>query len=116
MGLIMPTQLVHYVVHLASERNAKLTTLRLVKFLYLADLYHARAHNGKTLTGWTWKFVYFGPYCSEASRTIDDAVRAGIIKTEQRGSSYANRDDNLFWCEEEEDLQGGYSTLKQDLL
>src|SRR3989338_5599865 len=80
--------LVRLIVWYASSRGDKLTNLRLVKFLYLADLYHARvswfdsAHHdpehvegskGTTLTGWPWAFVHFGPYCQEAMSAIDRA-------------------------------------------
>ena len=80
--------LIRLIVWYASSRGEKLTTLRLVKFLYLADLYHARvswfdsAHHdpehvegskGTTLTGWPWAFVHFGPYCQEAMSAIDRA-------------------------------------------
>lgn len=54
--------------------------MRLVKFLYLADLYCARKNGGKTLTGWPWRFVYFGPYCQESMQAIDQAVQSGLIE------------------------------------
>lgn len=41
--------LVRLIVWYASSRGEKLTTLRLVKFLYLADLYHARGGKGDRL-------------------------------------------------------------------
>src|SRR3989338_139415 len=70
---ISSEDVVRLIVWYASRRGEKLTTLRLVKFLYLADLYHARVSKGTTLPGWPWAFVHFGPYCQEAMSAIDRA-------------------------------------------
>ena len=70
-----PFDLIDYVVWYASTRGEELTPIRLVKFLYLADLYYARREKGKTLTGWPWAFVYYGPFCGEAMDAIEKAVR-----------------------------------------
>ena len=77
---IEPSNLVHLIVWHAAETGNALTPLRLVKFLYLADLYYARAHRGETLTGWPWAFVHYGPYCSEAMDTIQEAVRRRLVE------------------------------------
>jgi len=53
-----PGKLIQFVVCQATEFGASLTPIRVVKFLYLVDLYHARENRGETLTGWPWKFVY----------------------------------------------------------
>ena len=64
--------LIRYIVWYATENEMALTTIRLVKFLYLADLYYARVHRGKTLTGFPWAFVYYGPYCKQSMDAIED--------------------------------------------
>ena len=71
--------LVHAIVWYASNRGEKLTTLRIVKFLYLADLYHARVSRGETLTGWPWAFVYFGPWCQQANEAISNAATKDLV-------------------------------------
>jgi hypothetical protein len=43
-------ELIQYIVCYATEKGVKLSPIRLVKFLYLADLYWARENNGKILT------------------------------------------------------------------
>jgi hypothetical protein len=63
-----PLKLIQFIVCQATEFGASLSPIRVVKFLYLADLYHARENKGETLTAWPWKFVYFGPYCTECGQ------------------------------------------------
>lgn len=93
--------LIHLIVWKASGRGEKLTTLRLVKFLYLADLYHARISRGKTLTGWPWAFVYFGPFCEQAKEAIDNAAKTGVVQFEEYPSKYDDEKDyRLFWVED----------------
>ena len=41
------TDLIKYIAWYATQQGIKLTTNRLVKFLYLADLYYARIKDGK---------------------------------------------------------------------
>jgi len=96
--------LVHTIVWCASKREEKLTTLRLVKFLYLADLYHARVSKGDTLTGWPWAFVYFGPWCKQVNEAIDNAAKNGLILTQEYPSKYDDaKDYHLFWVEDTEE-------------
>ena len=52
-----PVKLIQFIVCQATEFGASLSPIRVVKFLYLADLYHARENKGETLTGWPWAFV-----------------------------------------------------------
>jgi len=93
--------LVHTIVWYASKREEKLTTLRLVKFLYLADLYYARVSKGETLTDWPWAFVYFGPWCQEANEAINNAARSDLVITKEFPSKYDDdKDYRLFWLED----------------
>jgi len=93
--------LIHAIVGYASTRGEKLTTLRLVKFLYLADLYNARVSHGTTLTEWPWAFVYFGPWCKQANEAIGAADKAGIIRSERHLSKYDDEKDyRLFSIDE----------------
>lgn len=93
--------MVHAIVWYASRRGEKLTTLRLVKFLYLIDLYYARVSYGKTLTGWPWAFVYFGPWCKEVNAAIETTVESGLILVEEQPSKYDDaKDYRLFWLED----------------
>jgi hypothetical protein len=84
--------LVGLVCWLAKERGTTLTTVQLVKYLYLADLFHARRNEGRTLTGWPWAFVHFGPYCSEALSAIDRAAGKGLIARDSYESRYDDKE------------------------
>lgn len=75
-----PVKFVEWAVWYANERDAKLTPIRIVKFLYLADLYYARMAEGRTLTGWHWGFVHYGPFCVESLQVIEKAEALGLIE------------------------------------
>jgi hypothetical protein len=53
-------KLIQFIVCHATEFGASLSPIRVVKFLYLADLYRARENKGETLTGWPWKLTKHG--------------------------------------------------------
>ena len=92
--------LVHAIVWYASNRGEKLTTLRLVKFLYLADLYNARVTQGKTLTEWPWAFIYFGPWCQQANEAISAAAKNDLVIAKEYPSKFDDDQDyRLFWLE-----------------
>ncbi|MBZ4374966.1 Panacea domain-containing protein [Corallococcus interemptor] len=89
-------ELVQLICSWAAVRGEELTKLRLVKFLYLADLYHARKTGGRTLTGWPWKFVSFGPYCAESLQAVDQAHARGLIFRRGYESKYTNDEQFLY--------------------
>lgn len=93
-----PVKLIQFIVCQATEFGASLSPIRVVKFLYLADLYHARENKGETLTGWPWKFVYFGPYCSESITALNEAVNNGLIDAKSLESKYDEKDRFLYSC------------------
>jgi len=95
--------LIRYIVWYATENDIALTTVRLVKFLYLADLYYARIYRGKTVTNFPWAFVHYGPYCTESMEAIQGAVSTGIIDKKTYESKFANTDEfHIFTCYDEE--------------
>lgn len=73
------SDLIIYIVWHATRISGGLSTLALVKFLYLADIFNAEDTKGDTLTKLPWIFYHYGPYCTESYRAIDDAVKLGII-------------------------------------
>lgn len=83
-----PLELIDFIVWYATTRGEVLTPIRLVKFLYLLDLYHARQTNGRTLTGWPWAFVHYGPFCGEALEAIETAAQRGIVEARPYQSRY----------------------------
>jgi hypothetical protein len=85
-------RIVQWIVWYASSCEVSLTRLRLVKFLYLADLFFARETSGEVLTDLPWAFVHYGPYCNEAVSQIDAAVNLGLIEEEPHESKYGDKD------------------------
>jgi len=79
MDSLTPSKFVEWAVWYAEQYGANLTPIRIVKFLYLLDLYYARQSGGKILTGWRWRFIHYGPFCGEALDAISEAETAGLI-------------------------------------
>lgn len=96
-------QLIQWIVWYASTYEITLTRLRLVKFLYLADLFFAREKNGQTFSALPWAFIHYGPYCNEAVKEIDAAVSLGLIEEQAYESKYEDKDYYLYRsCVDEE--------------
>src|SRR5664279_5715428 len=89
-------KLVAWICWYARERSTSPTSVQLVKYLYLADLWHARRHGGSTLTDWPWAFVHFGPYCGQAMDAIDSAVGRGFVNADRYESRYDDKDYRLY--------------------
>ena len=97
-----PLHLIKYITWYATAHGILLTTNRLVKFLYLADLYSARA-TGATITNYPWAFVYYGPYCSEASELIDTATRnSEICKNSYQNNFGGDKEFHIYSCRDKE--------------
>ena len=79
----------------ASERGCLLTKTRLVKFLYLLDLYWAQAEK-TTFTGRPWAFVHYGPYGRESTDAIDRAEKFGYLSAASYESKYRDEDYRLY--------------------
>jgi hypothetical protein len=94
-------EIVYYITSLANQREEMLSPIRLVKFLYLADLYNARRNEGKTLTGWQWRFVHYGPFCKEALQAIEATVQAGMIGAIPYESSFDDEQHFLYRSQSE---------------
>jgi hypothetical protein len=89
-------ELIQYITWLATEREEALSPIRLVKFLYLVDLYNARKNKGQTLTRWPWKFVHYGPFCSESLKAIRDALEKGYIEAYSYESKFDEEEHLLY--------------------
>jgi len=89
-------KLIQWIVWYATTEGISLTRLRLVKFLYLADLFFAREKNGSTYTNLPWAFIHYGPYCNEVTREIDSAVSLELIEEEAYQSKYGDKDYYLY--------------------
>jgi hypothetical protein len=105
LGKELINKLINFIVGYATQNEMDLTTLRLVKFLYLADLFYARSHSGKILTNFPWSFIYYGPYCSEAWTAIQHAERIGVICKRVYDSKFSEDETySIFYCSKDIDL------------
>jgi hypothetical protein len=105
-----PENLVQFIAEEAAARGEVLSPIRVVKFLYLADVYHARYQGGQTLTGWPWRFVHYGPYCREALAAIDQVRSRGLVTTISFQSKYDGEEHVLY-----KGIGGDLSTLRNAL-
>jgi hypothetical protein len=100
---ITPENLIQYITWYATEQGEVLSPIRLVKFLYLADLFYARKFHGETLTKWPWRFIHYGPFCGEALEAIDNATNNGLIEAIPYVSKFDDEDHFLYKCRLEKD-------------
>lgn len=96
------SNLIRFIVCYAKDHETVLTTVRLVKFIYLADFYHARWHDGNSFTNLPWAFVYYGPYCRAVMQEIDDVVANDYVERKEYPSKFASaKDFYLFTCRDQ---------------
>src|SRR5208337_2926868 len=96
------SDLIRYIVWYATQRGMKLTTTRVVKFVYLADVFYARANGGAIFTGCPWRFIYYSPYCSEVMTELQSAVEANQIFEDRRESKFGEKDYFLYTSSDNE--------------
>lgn len=97
--------LIKFIVGYATQNEIALTTLRLVKFIYLADLFYARKHSGKIFTNFPWAFIHYGPYCLDATSAIQDAESIGIVSKRSFESKFSEDEIyNIFYSSGDIDL------------
>lgn len=67
-----------YFVLISEKHGFNPNTIKLVKYLYLADYYSMKT-TGNRLTGWTWKFWDYGPFCVESLDSIKTSASSRNI-------------------------------------
>jgi len=72
--------LIQFIVGIASQLGNGISKIRLIKFLYLADVHWFRKRSQQATT-YRWRFYHYGPYTGEAQADIDAAVSRGAIGT-----------------------------------
>ena len=97
------------------KNDSRPTNIRLIKFHYLCDLYFAVENNGRTLSGWTWKFHHYGPWAFESLDVIDKTVKSGLIKANQYESRYNEENDYTLYYIDENDPKENCSSLEKFL-
>lgn len=108
--------LLQYILLVSGEQDEfserQLGPIHLIKYVYLADLFYAKKHDGSTYTGTEWKFYKFGPWSQSINERIDPAL--GVIGADKRAftSDYEEQKDWIRWYLRDERLLQD----KEDLL
>src|SRR5262249_15184271 len=76
-------ELIRYITWEATRRAGALTRIRLIKFLYLADVY-LFGLSGRRATPYLWRFYHYGPWALDAQAAIDHLAEVGAIDAERR--------------------------------
>ncbi len=89
-------QIMQYALLVAGQSDdwheRTLSPIHLIKYLYLADMDHAKFNDGETFTGVDWKFHHFGPWSVDAFLQIDDALSLLGAKKTTFQSNYGEKD------------------------
>ena len=120
--------LLQYALLVSGEQDEfldrQLGPIHLVKYVYLADLFHAKRNNGVTFTGIEWKFYKFGPWSQAVHARIEPALSAIGAEKQSFQSDYEDRQDWVRWHLSDEKLLEGMedqlpfeitSGLKEDM-
>ena len=82
----------------------KLGPIHLIKYVYLADLFHAQKNDGATYTGIKWRFHKFGPWSEEVYSHIEPALSAINADKELFPNAYEEDQDSIRWSLRDERL------------
>ena len=100
--------LIQYALLVAGEEDAlfdrQLGPIHLIKYVYLADLAHARRNDGKTFTGVDWQFYKFGPWSQSVNERIEPALLAIQADKQSFPSDYGDKDDWVRWSLRDDQL------------
>jgi hypothetical protein len=73
--------LIRFIAWSAARLGRGVSRIRLIKFLYLADV-HLFQQRRQLATGYRWRFHHYGPYTAEAQQDIDESASLGLITCE----------------------------------
>lgn len=84
--------------------DRQLGPIHLLKYVYLADLFHAQKNEGATYTGINWRFYKFGPWSQSVNERIDPALSAIGADKKSFPSDYEEREEWFRWSMRDEQL------------
>ena len=97
-----------YALLVAGENDKKfdcqLGPIHLLKYVYLADLFHAEKNKGDTFTGINWQFYKFGPWSQSVNERIEPALSAISADKKSFPSDYEEREEWFRWSMRDEQL------------
>ena len=115
-------KLIQFIVATAvRKRFRSLTTIHIVKYLYLADYFNAKTE-GRTITGLEWKFHTYGPWSLNSYRGIEAAVNEKYIQTKvMKNTKKSNKLDEsneytTFYVDPEKVTDAKYERLGKEVL
>ena len=77
--------------------DRQLGPIHLLKYVYLADLFHAGKNEGTTYTGTEWKFYKFGPWSQSVNERIAPALSAIRADKKSFQSDYEEEQEWFRW-------------------
>ena len=108
--------LIQYALLTAGEEDQymdrQLGPIHLIKYVYLADLLHAKRFAGEIYTGISWQFYKFGPWSQHINQSIEPALI--MINAEKKSftSDYKDEDEWIRWtCRDAHKLRDLEQTL-----
>lgn len=78
--------------------DRQLGPIHLIKYVYLADLAHAKRNDGKSYTGTKWQFYKFGPWSQTVNERVPIACTAIAADERRFESHYEDKDDWVRYC------------------
>ena len=90
--------------------NQELGPIHLCKYVYLADLAFADAHDGETLSGAEWQFYHYGPWAQAVHSRIEKVVK-DVNATERTITSYKYESDFVRWKLQDDELYASLQSL-----
>lgn len=93
--------ILHYALLIAGEEDdysdRQLGPIHLIKYVYLADLFHAQQRAGETYTGIEWQFYKFGPWSQTVNARIEPALKAIRAVDYRFESQFDDESDWVRW-------------------
>lgn len=97
-----------YALLVAGENDERfdrqLGPIHLLKYVYLADLFHAQKNKGTTYTGINWRFYKFGPWSQSVNERIELALSAIGADKKSFPSDYEEKEEWFRWSMRDEQL------------
>ena len=84
--------------------DRQLGPIHLLKYVYLADLFHAEKNEGATYTGIRWQFYKFGPWSQSVYGRIEPALNLIGADKKSFPSDYEDKEEWFRWSMSDEEL------------
>ncbi len=100
--------MLQYALLVAGENDdnfdRQLGPIHLLKYVYLADFFHAQKNEGATYTGINWQFYKFGPWSQSVNERIEPALTAIGADKKSFPSDYEEKEEWFRWSMRDDQL------------